>query len=66
MRLLKNFYPKTGNGTIVDFYEDGISVVANHEELILTDIAVEGKKRCLVKEFLHGLDKSKWKGKRME
>ncbi len=66
VRFGERFYSKTGNGTIVDFYEDGISVVANHEELILTDIAVEGKKRCLVKEFLHGLDKSKWKGKRME
>ena len=66
VRFGERFYPATENGTIVDFHEDGISVVAAHEELILTEIAVEGKKRCLVKEFLHGLDQTKWKGKRME
>ncbi len=50
------YYPTLENGTIADCYADGISVVCDHYEIILTDIAIEGKKRCLVKDFLHGID----------
>ncbi len=61
-RIGHRFYPNTPNGTIAEVSEDGISVVCNHEEIILTDIAIEGKKRCLVREYLHGNDPSKLLG----
>lgn len=57
------YYPATENGTIVDCYPDGISVVAGHNEIILTEIAIEGKKRCLVKDYLNGIDFEKLRNK---
>ena len=44
------------------FYEDGISVVANTTEIIITDLALEGKRRCSAKDFLNGADKEKLLG----
>jgi len=57
------YYPSTENGTIMDYYPDGISVVAGHNEIILTEIAIEGKKRCLVKDYLNGVDFEKLRNK---
>lgn len=56
-------YFSTPNGTIADFEKDGFCVVAGGEEIIITDIAIEGKKRCLVKDYLNGVDKEKLRGK---
>ena len=50
-------YNKTEPGTIVGFEKDGIRVVTGDKEIILIDIAIEGKKRCLVKDYLNGIDK---------
>ena len=51
------YYATTTPGTIVGFEKNGIRVVAGDKEVILTDIALEGKKRCLAKDYLNGVDK---------
>ncbi len=56
-RIGDRYYSKTEPGTIVGFEQDGIRVVAGTNEIILTEIALEGKKRCLVKDYLNGIDK---------
>ena len=63
VRLGHREYFSTPNGTIADFEKDGFCVVAGGEEIIITDIAIEGKKRCLVKDYLNGVDKEKLRGK---
>ena len=62
VRLGERFYANTKPGTIVGFEKDGISVVAGTTEVILTEIALEGKKRCLVKDYLNGVDKKELLG----
>ena len=62
VRLTDRYYANTIPGTIVGFEKDGISVVAGNSEVILTDIALEGKKRCLAKEYLNGVDKKELLG----
>ena len=62
VRLSDRYYAKTEPGTIVGFEKDGIRVVTGDKEIILTDIALEGKKRCLVKDFLNGVDKKELLG----
>ena len=62
VRLSDRYYAKTEPGTIVGFEKDGIRVVTGDKEIILTDIAIEGKKRCLVKEYLNGIDKKELLG----
>ena len=57
LRVSDRYYSRTTPGTIVGFEKDGIRVVAGTKEVILTDIALEGKKRCLVKDYLNGADK---------
>ena len=56
------YYANTKPGTIVGFEKDGIRVVTGNKEIILTDIAIEGKKRCLVKDYLNGVDKEELLG----
>ena len=63
VRLGHREYFSMPNGTIADFEKDGFCVVAGGEEIIITDIAIEGKKRCLVKDYLNGVDKEKLRGK---
>ena len=62
VRLSDRYYANTEPGTIVGFEKDGIRVVAGNKEVILTDIAIEGKKRCLVKDYLNGIDKKELLG----
>ena len=62
VRLSDRYYANTKPGTIVGFEKDGIRVVAGNKEVILTDIAIEGKKRCLVKDYLNGIDKEELLG----
>ena len=62
VRLSDRYYGNTKPGTIVGFEKDGIRVVAGNKEVILTDIAIEGKKRCLVKDYLNGIDKEELLG----
>lgn len=56
------YYAKKEPGTIVGFDKNGIRVVTGDKEIILTDIAIEGKKRCLVKDYLNGVDKEELLG----
>ena len=57
------YYPKTENGTIVSFHHDGFGVVCGSKELVITDLALEGKRRCAAKEFLNGARCEELKGK---
>ena len=51
-------------GEIISVYDDGIGVMTNDKEIIITDIQVEGKKREDVKSYLNGIqDKNKLIGK---
>ena len=44
-------------GTILDINSDGIFVSTNDYVIKLIDIKLEGKKRCLVKDFINGIKK---------
>ena len=61
-RLSDRYYAKTEAGTIKKKKKDGICVVAGTTEIILTEIALEGKKKCLVKDYLNGIDKKELLG----
>lgn len=63
VRFGDKYYPNTENGTIVDFHHDGFSVVCGGKELVITDLALEGKRRCTAKDFLNGVSKEELKGK---
>ena len=63
VRFGDKYYPNTENGTIVDFHHDGFSVVCGGKELVITDLALEGKRRCAAKDFLNGVSKEELKGK---
>ena len=63
VRFGDKYYPNTENGTIVDFHHDGFSVVCGGKELVITDLALEVKRRCAAKDFLNGVSKEELKGK---
>ena len=44
-------------GTIIDINSDGIFVATSDYVIRLVDIKLEGKKRCLVKDFINGIKK---------
>lgn len=44
-------------GTIININSDGIFVATNDYVIRLIDIKLEGKKRCLVKDFINGIKK---------
>ena len=50
-------------GTIVDVDKTGISVATKDYIIKLTDIKLEGKKRCHVKDFINGIQKEEYIGK---
>ena len=50
-------------GTIVDIDKTGISVSTKTNIIKLLDIKLEGKKRCLVKDFINGIKKEEYLGK---
>ena len=62
VRFGDRYYPNTEDGTIVDFHHDGFSVVCGKKELVITDMALEGKRRCEAKDFLNGVKKEELKG----
>ena len=49
-------------GTIVDINSDGIYVTTLDYVIKLIDIKLEGKKRCLVKDFINGIKKEEYIG----
>jgi methionyl-tRNA formyltransferase len=62
VRFGDRYYPNTEDGTIIDFHHDGFSVVCGKKELVITDMALEGKRRCAAKDFLNGVKKEELKG----
>lgn len=50
-------------GTIIEIDKTGIYVTTKDKIIKLTDIKIEGKKRCLVKDFLNGIKKEEYLGK---
>ena len=53
-------------GTIVKIDKNGILVSTNDKDIIITDIKLEGKKRCLVKDFINGINVYDYLKKRFE
>ena len=53
-------------GTIVDITNDGIFVNTKDYIIKLKDIQLEGKKRCLVKDFFNGIKKEEYVGVKFE
>lgn len=53
-------------GVIEEINSDGIFVNTRDYLIILKDIKLEGKKRCLVKEFINGIKKEEYIGVKFE
>lgn len=52
-------------GVISDIDKDGIIVNCLDKKLKITDIQLEGKKRCQVRDFLNGIDKNSLIGRKL-
>ena len=72
-KRVKIFKSRLGNtskgkpGEIINIYDDGIGVMTKDNEIIITDIQLEGKKREEVKNYLNGVqDKNSLIGKIFE
>ena len=50
-------------GTIINIDKTGIIISTKDYNIKLLDIKLEGKKRCLVKEFINGINKENYLGK---
>ena len=57
----KNYEGKIGE--IVSICDDSFSVLCGTGAIEFLDIGIEGKKRCLVKNFLNGVNRDEWLGK---
>lgn len=53
-------------GTITKIDKIGIYVSTTDNDIIITDIKLEGKKRCLVRDFLNGIKKEEYIGKELK
>ena len=53
-------------GTIVNIDKFGITVSTKDFNILLLDIKLEGKKRCLVSEFINGIKKDDYLGKTLK
>ncbi len=54
---------KYQNGEIIEIENDALIVKCNNGLLKITDIGIEGKKRCKVHEYLNGINKKSLLGK---
>ena len=61
--LTTNIKSKNNPGTIENIDKDSIYVSTKDNLLKITDIKLEGKKRCLVKDFINGINKKEYIGK---
>lgn len=61
-KIISNGLP----GTILDIKNDGIYVTTLDYVIKLTDIKLEGKKRCLIKDFINGIKKDEYVGEVFE
>ena len=53
-------------GEITNIYSDGIGVKCSDKEYIITELKVEGKKKCSAREYLNGKKKEDLLGKKFE
>ena len=51
-------------GTIIDINKEGIYVNTNDKVIRITDIKLEGKKRCKVHDFINGIKKEEYINKK--
>ena len=61
--LTTNIKSKNNPGTIENIDKDSIYISTKDNLLKITDIKLEGKKRCLVKDFINGINKKEYIGK---
>lgn len=61
--LTTNIKSKNNPGTIENIDRDSIYISTKDYLLKITDIKLEGKKRCLVKDFINGINKKEYIGK---
>ena len=58
-----NLLDKYKNGEKIEIEKDGIICKCSNSLIKILDIAIEGKKRCKVKDYLNGVDKKNLIGK---
>lgn len=61
--IITNEKSNKNPGTIIEIDKTGISVSTKDYVIKLIDIKLEGKKRCLVKDFINGVKKEEYIGK---
>lgn len=61
--ITTNIKSKNNPGTIENIDKDSIYISTKDNLLKITDIKLEGKKRCLVKDFINGINKKEYIGK---
>jgi methionyl-tRNA formyltransferase len=54
-RISEAYYPEKINGTITNFYPDGIGVKVDNGEIVLMEIQPEGKGKMLASDYLNGI-----------
>lgn len=64
--LLTETISKDAPGTIMDINKIGIYVCTGDYDIIIKDLQLEGKKRCLVKDFINGINIEEFKGRIIE
>lgn len=55
---------KSDPGKIIDINKDGIYVATKDKVIRITDIKLEGKKRCKIKDFINGIKKEDYINKK--
>lgn len=55
-RISNSFFTTRKDGEIGKIYEDGIGVSTSNGEIIITELQFAGKRKMLVKDYLHGVD----------
>ena len=61
-----NILSKKEPGIIENIISEGILVNTKDYQILLKDIKLEGKKRCLVKDFINGIKKEEYIGAKFE
>ena len=63
---LTDITSKRSPGTIIKIDKKGILVSTLDNDILFTDIKLEGKKRCLVKDFINGIKITEYVNKKFE
>lgn len=65
-RISNSFFTTRKDGEIGKIYEDGIGVSTSDGEIIITELQFAGKRKMLVKDYLHGVNPESLIGKVFE